>query len=82
MTTCISSKGQIVLPAEMRREDGIRPGQAFEIERISSGDYHLRLKKPGRSRKGLARLLLSCPEKNWFRPVASRETTDSICPSL
>lgn len=82
MTTCVSSKGQIVLPAEMRREDGIRPGHVFEIDRRSAGDYHLRLKRSGRSRKGLARLLLSCPEKNWFCPVASNESTDSVCPSL
>ena len=39
MNTVISTKGQIVLPAEIRREDDIRPGQQFEIERIDCGEY-------------------------------------------
>ena len=34
MTTLISSKGQIVLPAEIRRRDGIAAGEAFAIERL------------------------------------------------
>jgi AbrB family looped-hinge helix DNA binding protein len=34
MTTRISSKGQIVLPVEIREQDDIKPGQEFEIERI------------------------------------------------
>ncbi len=41
MTTCISSKGQLVLPAELRRQDGIEPGQEFEIERLDRGEYRL-----------------------------------------
>ncbi len=28
-----STKGQIVLPIEIRRQDGIEPGEEFEIER-------------------------------------------------
>jgi AbrB family looped-hinge helix DNA binding protein len=37
MTTTVSSKGQIVLPAKLRQEDGIRPGEEFEVERIEPG---------------------------------------------
>ena len=33
MKTVVSSKGQIVLPAELRERDQIVPGQRFEIER-------------------------------------------------
>ncbi|MBI3735909.1 AbrB/MazE/SpoVT family DNA-binding domain-containing protein, partial [Candidatus Sumerlaeota bacterium] len=33
MITSISTKGQIVVPVEIRRRDGIKPGQEFEIER-------------------------------------------------
>ena len=33
MKTRVSSKGQIVLPAELRQRDGISPGQEFEVER-------------------------------------------------
>jgi len=82
MTTCISSKGQIVLPAEIRREDSIQPGQVFEVERIGPGEYRLMRKVSTCSKKGLAKLLLDCPEKGWFEPLESTETTDSICPSL
>ena len=76
MTTTISSKGQIVLPAEIRRKDRIESGQKFEIERIDEGEYRL-LRKPAGSEHGLVDLLLSCPEKDWFVPVAS-ESTDSL----
>ena len=31
MTTTVFTKGQIVLPAEIRQQDGIEPGQEFEI---------------------------------------------------
>jgi AbrB family looped-hinge helix DNA binding protein len=41
MKTAVSTKGQIVLPAEIRRQDGIEPGQEFEVERIDRGEYRL-----------------------------------------
>ena len=39
MKTLISSKGQIVLPAELRQQDGIQAGQQFSLERINAGEY-------------------------------------------
>jgi len=42
MNTVISSKGQIVIPAELRQQDRILPGQRFEIERVEAGQYLLR----------------------------------------
>jgi AbrB family looped-hinge helix DNA binding protein len=79
MNTTVSSKGQIVLPAELRRRDDIRPGQEFEIERIDRGEY--RLKRKARPRNhGLVDLLLACPVKGWFRRLESDETTDDIRP--
>ena len=42
MKTVISSKGQIVVPAAIRRQDNILPGQEFEIERLKGGEYLLR----------------------------------------
>jgi len=77
MTTTISSKGQVVLPAELRRRDGIKPGQKFEIERIDRGEYRLK-RKSRRRNEGLVRLLLACPVKGWFRPLDRSETTDDI----
>ena len=77
MTTTISSKGQIVLPAEIRRQDGIRSGQRFEIERIDRGEYRLR-RKSHRRNSGLVNLLLDCPVKGWFRPMDRAATTDDV----
>ncbi len=77
MTTTVSSKGQIVLPAEIRQQDGVRPGQTFEVERIDYGEYRLKRKQP-RKNEGLVKLLLACPVKGWFKPIARTETTDQI----
>jgi AbrB family looped-hinge helix DNA binding protein len=41
MRTRVSSKGQIVLPAELRQQDGIEPGQQFDVERVDRGEYRL-----------------------------------------
>jgi AbrB family looped-hinge helix DNA binding protein len=77
MKTTISTKGQVVLPAEIRERDDIRPGQVFEIETIDRGDY--RLKRVGRRpNAGLVKLLLDCPIKGWFRPMDRTVTTDHI----
>jgi AbrB family looped-hinge helix DNA binding protein len=77
MRTTVSTKGQIILPAEIRREDDIRSGQEFLIERIDRGEYILKRKEKPRNR-GLVKLLLSCPVKNWFQPLDRTETTDDI----
>jgi AbrB family looped-hinge helix DNA binding protein len=77
MTTKISSKGQIVLPVEIRERDDIKPGQSFEIERIDRGEYRLKRKTPRRNR-GLVKLLLACPAKGWFRPLDRTESTADL----
>jgi len=77
MTTTISSKGQIVLPAEIRQRDGIKPGQEFEIERVERGEYRLKRKAPRRNR-GLVKLLLACPAKGWFHALDRAETTRDL----
>jgi bifunctional DNA-binding transcriptional regulator/antitoxin component of YhaV-PrlF toxin-antitoxin module len=38
MKTTISSKGQIVVPAEFRQMDRVEPGQEFCVERLDRGD--------------------------------------------
>lgn len=82
MTTIISTKGQIVLPAELRKQDGIEPGQEFKIERIDRGEYLLKRKERPRN-EGLVKLLLACPVKGWFKPLDRAESTDDIkLPSL
>lgn len=76
MKTRISTKGQIVLPAELRHQDAIRPGQEFEIERLEAGEYRLVRSAP-RPNEGLVDWLLACPEKGYFAPVES-ESTDTL----
>ncbi|MBI2898706.1 MAG: transcriptional regulator/antitoxin, MazE [Planctomycetes bacterium] len=76
MTTTVSTKGQIVLPAGLRKRDGIVPGQEFAIERLARGEYRLVRRKP-RPNQGLVDWLLACPERNFFVPVES-ESTDSL----
>ena len=77
MKTTVSSKRQIVLPAEIRQQDDVRPGQKFEIERIDRGEYRLR-RKARRRNEGLVALLLACPVKGWFEPMDRSETTDDV----
>jgi AbrB family looped-hinge helix DNA binding protein len=79
MRTTVSTKGQIVLPAEIRQRDDIRPGEVFDIESIDRGQYKLTRVEERRNR-GLVRLLLDCPVKGWFKPVERTETTDRIQP--
>ena len=78
MRTTISSKGQIVIPVEIREQDGVRPGQEFDIERVEAGEY--RLKRRSRRNEGLVKLLLACPSKGWFQPLTRKDTTDEIRP--
>jgi AbrB family looped-hinge helix DNA binding protein len=76
MLTRISSKGQVILPAELRRRDHIEPGQEFEIQREDAGQYRLVRRQPP-ANQGLVDWLLACPEKGFFVPIAS-ESTDSL----
>ena len=77
MKTTVSTKGQVVLPAEFRQRDDIRPGQEFEVERIDRGEYRLKRKERPRN-EGLVTLLLACPVKGWFEPMDRGDTTDDI----
>lgn len=76
MKTTVSSKGQIVLPADLRERDRILPGQRFEIERLEAGQYLLK-KELSPDNGGVVDWLLACPEKGWFEPIIS-ESTDSL----
>ena len=76
MKTTVSSKGQIVIPAELRTQDRIEPGQVFDVERIDRGEYRLKRCKP-RANEGLVDWLLACPVKDFFIPIES-ESTDTL----
>jgi len=77
MKTTVSTKGQIILPAEFRQRDDIEPGQEFEVERLDRGEYRLK-RKTRRPNEGLVKLLLACPVKGWFEPLDRSKTTDDI----
>jgi len=76
MRTTISTKGQIVLPAEFRRQDGIESGEEFEIERIDRGEYRLVRRTPPPN-DGMVDWLLACPVKGYFVPIEG-ESTDAL----
>ena len=76
MKTTVSAKGQIVLPVEIRRRDGIEPGQEFEVERLDCGEYRL-IRRTALPNEGLVDWLLACPEKGFFVAIES-ESTDTL----
>ena len=70
MKTTVSSKGQIVLPAELRQMDRIEPGQEFDVERLDRGDYRL-LRRTAPPNEGVIDWLIACPQKDFFVPIDS-----------
>jgi AbrB family looped-hinge helix DNA binding protein len=77
MKTVVSTQGQIVLPAELRRQDEITAGQEFRIERVGRGEYRLvRIEPP--ANQGLVDWLLACPEKDFFAPIESGSTSTPV----
>ena len=76
MKTSVSSKGQIVLPAEFRRMDGIESGQEFDVERLDRGEYRL-VRRTAPRNDGVIDWLLACPHPDFFVPIDS-ESTDSL----
>ena len=76
MKTRVSSKGQIVLPAELREQDRIEAGQEFDVERLDRGEYRL-VRRKAPSNDGLVDWLLDCPEKDFFVRIES-DSTDTL----
>jgi len=66
MKTTVSSKGQIVLPVDLRNQDHIEPGQEFAIERVESGEYLIK-RLPSGDASGLV---------GWQRQTLAGETRD------
>ena len=60
MTTILSQKGQIVLPASIREKLDLAPGDDFEVRIEEENTITLRrISRP--ANKGLADLLAACP---------------------
>ena len=78
MTTVLSQKGQIVLPAPVRQKLHLLPGDDFEIAIEDEDTISLRrVSHP--ANRGLVDLLLACPSPFAIPP---RETDDSEPPAL
>ena len=73
MKISVSTKGQILLSAEIRRQDDVEPGQVFDVERIERGTYRL-IRRTPRSHEGVVDWLSCCPEKGFFVPIESEST--------
>jgi bifunctional DNA-binding transcriptional regulator/antitoxin component of YhaV-PrlF toxin-antitoxin module len=76
MKTTVSSKGQIVLPAEYRQMDRVKAGQVFDVERLDPGEYRL-VRRAAPPNDGVIDWLLACPAKDFFVPIDS-ESTDTL----
>jgi AbrB family looped-hinge helix DNA binding protein len=75
MKARISSKGQLVIPAEIREQDQIEAGREFELERLDRGEYRSRRLAPA-ANEGVVDGLLACPDRDFFVRVES-ESTDT-----
>lgn len=68
MTTILSKKGQIVLPAEVREQLGLEAGDDFEV--LVEDDQTIVLRRINSPpNKGLIDLLLQCPHSFEVRRV-------------
>ena len=65
-----------MIPAQLREQDGIEPGDEFTVERLDRGEYRLARRAPPPN-EGLVDWLLACPEKGFFVPIES-ESTDTL----
>jgi AbrB family looped-hinge helix DNA binding protein len=75
MTTTMSSKGQIVIPASIRQRQKLRPGDELLIEESENGVV---LKKARRSRKkSLVQWMQDCPAAN-FRIERLKDTPKDV----
>jgi bifunctional DNA-binding transcriptional regulator/antitoxin component of YhaV-PrlF toxin-antitoxin module len=81
MKTTLSSKGQLVLPAEFRELDGVLPGQIFEVERLDEGDYRLR-RIAAAPNEGLVDWLLDCPDPGFLDSLPEFGSTDGVEPGF
>jgi AbrB family looped-hinge helix DNA binding protein len=81
MKTTLSTRGRILIPAELRRQDGIEPGQQFSVERIAEGKYLLK-RTTREPNEGLLELLLACPVKDWLAPLDRSEMTTDLAEKM
>ncbi len=80
MTATISANGLLEIPAEFREADAIKGDRECDIERVSRGEYRLKVKEDRAAESGQSwvDVLLACPVKGWYEPLERLETTDDL----
>jgi hypothetical protein len=83
MTSTILGNGLIEIPESFRQADDLRPGQHFEIERVSHREYLVRFDLTEKHPKeSLVDVLLDCPAKGFFVPMNQSDTTEDLKPDV
>lgn len=72
MTSVLDSKARIVIPAEIRDQVALLPGDRVELK--TSGKTIVVSKIPKSRNKGLVALLVACPVKD-FMPKRRKNST-------
>ena len=60
-------------PGRVPPDDGVNPGQEFDVERLDRGDYRF-VRRTVPPNEGGIDWLLACPYKNFFEPIDSAST--------
>jgi bifunctional DNA-binding transcriptional regulator/antitoxin component of YhaV-PrlF toxin-antitoxin module len=83
MTTVLGVKGQIVMPADLRNIDNLKPGDDFSVVRVGPGRYlyekivRAKARATIRRAKGQLPVVIS-PQSSTLTSVAVKELADGI----
>lgn len=76
MVVTISSKGQLIVPAPIRKHKKIEPGDKLELVETENGFQVTKMGKGlGRHKPGLLAYLRSCPVKSGWAPGTKKDFT-------
>lgn len=68
MTTVLTQKGYVALPARLRKKLRLKSGDVFEVTPDDENTITLRrVTRP--ANQGLIAHLLACPVKGWLQPI-------------
>ncbi len=85
MTTFLSANGLLEIPEVFRKADALKLGQHCDIERVSQGQYWVRIvdePSAAEPKERLIDVLRSCPVKDWWVEPDRSERTSLEPPTL